>query len=135
MWWGSIPHPQASQDHHPEPEKRMTRRGHHHDDHRGEHPLFTMSAAEVIEFMFPGRGFGTKVPPDRDSVADMNGPLGTVRIVYLMGATHPGEGRMRAVARCPLCGKWTAASRLRQHAHSAVCVELAKDVENLFKGV
>lgn len=79
---------------------------------------WTMDAREIIEAVFPGKGYGTRVPADVFGECVVDG----VNLVYQTtdGAKLFWKGKrgmyMRALAECPKCQKWFAASRINQHA-------------------
>ena len=81
-----------------------------------------MDARELIETIFPGREYGTRVPADVKGSAK----IGDLEVHYMtsqdarawredMTGKRSGRMVMRAFTECPHCGKITAASRINQH--------------------
>src|SRR5262245_8217822 len=77
--------------------------------------VLAMGAEEIIEALFPGRGFGAvkKIPATAFALTRIAGI--TVQVISSDAARVWGK-RMRVYAFCPRCHKRFAFSRLKQHA-------------------
>jgi hypothetical protein len=84
---------------------------------------WTISAAAMIEALFPGMNYGTHVPQGKFTPWTY---VQGVRCMYMSSAGAQAfwasQGRkrsgmhLRALAECPDCGRKVAASRINQHA-------------------
>lgn len=80
-----------------------------------EKELYQKSAADVIEAIFPGRNFGTKIPAEAFATVKIEG----IQYMVVTTATARTWGKtMRVYAFCPKCHRRYSASRLDQHLPS-----------------
>jgi hypothetical protein len=77
--------------------------------------LLKMGAEQIIETLFPGRGFKKKIPATAFAITRIEGI--TVEVISSAAARVWGK-TMRVYAFCPRCHKRFAFSRLKQHAPS-----------------